>query len=275
VPIATGNLCERVLPKLTGKWKVADADPAADVPLLDSCKLIDTDAPQHMVRVSLSVLPVTAADAVRARKRTEQNFREDKVAAKVMDGDLGEGSWTLDPVAAAPQLGFRSGDRLIRLRGDSEAGSAYRSDRSSLAELRDMAKIIIELPNGLPPSNPVINAKHCAPGLAAAQKILGAPAVARRGGTVAGVSYCIWGSAYQTVMVRAGDSTSDQAAVFETYPNSLGSTAVKVGDQGWQDTDGHLTFRVGNTYVDVYTTRIGQEAAVLELGRAMAPSYRR
>lgn len=149
-PIATGNLCERILPKLTGKWKVASAGPSGAAPLKDSCRLIDIEAPQHMVRVSLSILPVDAAEAVRLRKETAELNRLSHVAAKLMDGGLGEGSWTLDPAAAAPELGFRTSERMVWLSGDGEYGADYRSDRSSLTELREMAKVITELPNGLP-----------------------------------------------------------------------------------------------------------------------------
>ncbi|MFF1820516.1 hypothetical protein ACFVWG_24645 [Kribbella sp. NPDC058245] len=273
-PVATGNLCERMLPKLAGTWKVTAALPSALAPMADSCKLTDTEAPQHMVRVSLSILPVSAAEAVRLRKVTEENFRSGHVAAKVMDGGLGEGSWTLDPVAAAPQLGFRTADRLVLIRGDSAYGSAYRSDRSTLAELRDMAKAITELPNGLPIAAPIVDPPHCAPGLAAAEKALGTKAVLRRGGTVDGTTYCQWGSATDTVLIRGGGSTSDQAGIFRQYP-APPAKAVKVGDLGWQETNGYVTYRVAKTYVDVFTTRDGQAPAVLELGRAMVVSYRR
>ncbi|TDD59300.1 hypothetical protein E1263_15385 [Kribbella antibiotica] len=273
--VATGNLCERMLPKLAGQWKVAPAGPSGAVPLTDSCRLIDTEAPQHMIRVSLSVLPVSAADAVRLRKQEEADNRRDHVATKLMDGDLGEGSWTLDPVAAAPQLGFRTGDRLVLLRGDTEYGASYRSDRSTLAELQEMAKVITELPNGLPTDPAAIDEPGCAPGAAAAAKILGAKAVIRRGGTMDGYLYCQWGSVTDTILVRGGGQGSDQAFTFADYPNSS-ARAVKVGDEGWLQTDGiYLAFRVGNAYVAGYTTRKNSGPALVELGRAMTPSYRR
>ncbi len=273
-PVATGNLCERIVPKLAGSWKVAAAGPSGAAPLTDSCRLIDTEAPQHMVRVSLSILPVDAAGAVRLRKQAKEENRLSRIAAKVMDGGLGEGSWTVDPAAAAPQLGFRTSDRMVWLSGDSEYGDAYRSERSTLAELQEMAKVITELPNGLPVSPAAIDDPRCAPGAAAAAKILGGKAVIRRSGTVEGFLYCQWGSAVDTVLIRGGGLSSDQGIHFRGYPNFT-ARAVKVGDAGWLQTDGiYLTFRVAETYIAAYTTRKNHGPALLELGRAMVPSYR-
>lgn len=274
-PVATGNLCERILPKLTGSWKVASAGPSGAAPLTDSCRLVDTETPLHMVRVSLSILPVNAAEAIRLRKQAEENNRLARVAAKVMDGGLGEGSWTVDPAAAAPQLGFRTGDHAVWLSGDSEYGADYRSDRSSLTELREMARVIAELPNGLPASPAAIDEPRCAPGAAVAAKILGGKPIIRRGGTVDGFLYCQWGSAGDTVLIRGGGLSSDQGIHFRDYPNFT-ARAVKVGDAGWLQTDGiYLTFRVGETYIAAYTTRKNNGPVLVELGRAMVPSYRR
>ncbi len=274
-PVATGNLCERILPKLTGKWKVADAAPSASVPLSDSCQLIDAEAPQHMVRVLLSVLPVTAEQAVRARNETETTFRKDEFVRKMVKDELGPGSWFVDPPVAAPQIGFRAGDRLVRLRGDTDVGSGFRSDRSTLAELREMAKVILNQPDVVPASQAFVDEPRCAPGGAAAGKALAAKALARRGGTANGLTYCQWASATNTVQVEGGDSSTSPGRWFRGFepPDPWPATAVKVGDQGWQQADGFLAFRVGNTYVDVYSSTKGSGPAVLELGRAMVPSY--
>jgi len=276
-PVATGNLCERILPKLTGKWKVTDAAPSTSVPLSDSCQLIDTEAPQHMVRVSLSVLPVTAEQAVRVRSETEKTFREGEFVRKMVKDELGPGSWFVDPPVAAPQIGFRAGDRLVRLRGDTDVGSGYRSDRSTLAELREMAKLILDQPGVVPTSQAFIDEPRCMPGAAAADKALATKAVARRGGTADGLTYCQWGSATNMVQVEGGDSSTTPGQWFQGFlpPDPWPAKAVKVGDQGWQQADGLLAFRVGQTYVRVYASAKGSGPAVLELGRAMAPSYRR
>jgi hypothetical protein len=63
-----GSLCERVLPTMRGSWKAEDGEAGrGGQPLSDSCWLIDGADAKHRIRISVSVLPMTAEDLAKVR----------------------------------------------------------------------------------------------------------------------------------------------------------------------------------------------------------------
>lgn len=265
-----GSPCERVRPTLTGTWKAEDA-PATLNPLSDSCWLTDSTNPNNRFRISVSVLPTTAKETAEIRLAEAAGLRGVYVAKQV-DGGVGSGSWAMNPAAGGPWLVFRSGERLVRVAQDTSG---------QLDAIQAVARTIISLPGGIPEAPAMVQRPECAPGTAAAEKVLGAKAAARRDALVDGFAHCLWGSTTRTAFTRAGGAASDQGLNF-TYAKDAGADswtgvrAVKVGAQGWQQSDGFTMYRVGkNTFVDVGAapTSAMRPAETLALARAILPAY--
>ncbi|WP_460661278.1 hypothetical protein [Kribbella swartbergensis] len=159
--------------------------------------MIDSADLTHGIRISVSVLPMSTAQAAEARKQDERQVATYSVA-KVVDGGLGPDSWAIDPAAAAPWITFRTGDRLIRV--------AAMWGGHGLEELKAVARTITTLPDGIPTAPAVIELPECARGTAAAEHILGTKAVVRRDAVVDGYLFCQWGSATRAVHIRSGAS---------------------------------------------------------------------
>ncbi|MER7245790.1 hypothetical protein [Kribbella sp. NPDC000426] len=268
-PAPTGNLCERLAPHLSGSWKAAEAGSRLNTPLADSCSLVNTTQQVHQVLVSLSAVPVTDAQFALSRKSDGEVISGLQYAAKVIDGGVGPGSWAVNPAAAAPWLVFRADNRQIKL--------LFQNDGSgTLAELRSMARTILALPGGLPTAPAIIAQPACARGTAAAERLLGEKAVLRRDTLTDGYVWCQWGSQTLTVAVRSGGLGSDPSMDFGDMKDAFYAHRVKVAAEGWQASNGPLTFRTAkNAYVELVTTPDVpvRPAALVALAQAIAPAY--
>lgn len=271
-PRPTATLCDRLQQGLDGRWKTGGAESDFEVPLADGCSLVSVAQPNDRVRVTVSAIAVTDAQFNEYRKNDGEYLRQVRYAAKIIDGGVGAGSWAVNPAAAAPWLVFRSGGRVIRLRMVNDGAG-------TLAELRSIAQTVVALPDGLPASPPQVVRPDCTRGTAAAERLLGGTAILRRDNIDDGHLACQWGSATRSVLVRSGETGSSSALDFG-YMKDAGSSGiarpVRVGAEGWQQTDGQLTFRtVQGTYVEVWTSPISQSFAawILAVARAIAPAY--
>lgn len=267
-PTATGSLCERLAPRLTG-WKAAETASSLIVPLGDGCSLVDAAEDRHRVRVTLSAIPVTDAQFAEFRKSDAEQITELGYAAKVIDGGIGPGSWAVDPAAAASWLVFRAGNRPIKLRVENDGSG-------TLDELRSIAQTILDLPGGLPTAQSIIARPECARGTAAAERLLGGRAVLRRDTLTDGYLSCQWGSATRSVAVRSGGLGSDPALDFGYVRGGFHSHRVNVGVEGWQQTDGELAFRTAkDAYIELVATpgTTLRPGPVVALAQAIAPAY--
>lgn len=267
-PAPAGNLCERLAPRLTG-WKAAEAESRLTAPLADNCSLVDTTQEFHRVWVALSAIPVTDAQFAQSRKGDTEWVTGMQYAAKVIDGEVGPGSWAVDPAAAAPWLVFRAGNRPVELRMVNDGSG-------TLDELRSIAQTIVGLPGGLPTAPAIIAQPECARGTAAAERLLGEKAVLRRDTLTDGYLWCQWGSATRSVAVRSGGLGSDPALDFGYVKGGFTSHRVNVGAEGWQQTDGELAFRTTkDAYVELVATPDSTLNAglLVALAQAIAPAY--
>lgn len=264
-PAPTGNLCERIQPKLTGTWTISGPEPRLYAPLSDACMLTDTAQKAHQIQLALSSVPVTDAQAAVLRRSDEASVAG-WYAAKVIDGGAGTGSWALNPAAAAPWLVVRVGGRLIRLRMVNDGAG-------TLDELRSIARTITTLPGELPPAPAMITRPECSRGTPAAERVLGSKVVLERDALVDGQLTCQWGSATRSVVVRP-------SSLLEFNDLKAGASAglahrATVGAEGWQS-DGVLIFRTANgTYAEVTGTpgTTLRTASILALAQAIAPTY--
>ncbi|WP_433159804.1 hypothetical protein [Kribbella sp. CA-247076] len=271
-PTSTSDLCERVLPTLAGDWK-AEFRTAFYAPPADGCRLIDGAQPGHAIRVSVSILPVSVAEAAAVRRLDEAQLGTDTVA-KIIDGGLGADSWAWNPAAAAPRLAFRTGDRLVRV-----AAEDFRED--GLNELKAIARAIAALPGGIPAPQPVVERPECARGTAAAESLLGSKAVVRRDAVVDGHLFCQWGTPTRVVQTSSGGIGSDEYLTFTALRDAGGSQLnitrrVAIGAEGWQQTDGPLAFRTPQeTFVSIRVAPFSTMRAipVAALARAIEPAY--
>ncbi|MFF0271659.1 hypothetical protein [Kribbella sp. NPDC004536] len=270
-PTPTGNLCERVRPTLPGNWTTEDGEPGVAAPLSDVCTLVDRDQAAHRIRVLLSILPVTDTQAAKLRKDDEASAAAGNYAAKVSDGGLGNGSWALDPAAAAPWVVFRTGGRQVRL-------SVANAGAGTMDELRSIARSIMALAGGLPAAPAMITRPECAGGTAAAERILGTKSVLRRDALVDKHLSCRWASAMRSVATYAGgDSRIDFGYIKDGATGGQPwAHRVTVGVEGWQQDDGFLIFR---SRTDQYVTVVSlpyqemRPVPIVMLARAIAPAY--
>jgi hypothetical protein len=265
-------LCERVRPTLTGSWKAEDAQPTLK-PLSDSCWLTDSTDSNNRFRISVSVLPVTAKDATEIRKTEELLMREALYAVKPVDGGIGPDSWAVNPAAVGPWLVFRSGERMVRVAQNT-------SGKGQLDAIRAVVRTINTLPGGIPAAPAVVQRTECALGTATAEKLLGTKVRSRRDTVVDGFAQCLWGSTTRTAFTHAGRTGSDPALDFTSVRDAatapeIGVRPVTVGAEGWQQSDGFTSYRVGkDTFVSVGAAQSSMRpAATLALARAMLPAY--
>lgn len=267
-PTPAGNLCERLAPHLTG-WKAAEAGSRLTAPLADNCSLVDTTQELHRVWVGLSAIPVTDAQFAQSRKGDIEWVKGMQYAAEVIDGEVGPGSWAVNPAAAAPWLVFRAGNRPVELRMVNDGSG-------TLDELRSIAETIVGLPGGLPAAPTIIAQPECARGTAAAERLLGEKAILRRDTLTDGYLWCQWGSATRSVAVRSGGLGSDPALDFGYVKGGFTSHRVNVGAEGWQQADGQLGFRTAKgAYIELLATpdSILRPALLVALAQAIAPAY--
>ncbi|GAA1157539.1 hypothetical protein GCM10009630_64600 [Kribbella jejuensis] len=266
-----GNLCERERPQLPGNWTTEDGEYRPAAPLSDGCTLVDSAQPAHRIRVLVSILKVTDAQAAKFRKDDEESAAAGGYAAKVSDGGLGDGSWALDPAAAAPWLVFRIDGRQIRL-------SVENAGAGTLDELRSIARSITTLPGGLPTAPSMVVRPECARGTAAAERSLGTKSVLRRDALVDKHLSCRWASATRSVATfPGGDSRIDFGYIKDAATDGLPwAHRVTVGAEAWQQDDGYLVFR---SSTDQYVTVVSlpyqemRPIPIVMLARAIAPAY--
>ncbi|WP_427891407.1 hypothetical protein ACQHIV_03025 [Kribbella sp. GL6] len=268
-PTPTGNLCERVRLTLPGTWTTEAAEYRPAAPLSEGCTLVDPAQAAHRIRVLVSILPVTAAQAARFRKADEVSTAAGGYAAKVGDGGMGDGSWALNPAAAAPWLVFRADGRQVRL-------TVENSGAGTMHELLSIAHAVTSLAGGLPAGHPTVVRPECTPGTVAAERILGTKAVLRRDALVDNHLTCEWGSATRTVAAFMGaDSATDFGLIKQAATGGL-AHRVTVGAEGWQQDDGYLIFRTSR---DAYVTVVSlpwdemRPKPIVEFARAIAPAY--
>ncbi len=266
-PIPTGNLCERIQPRLTGTWTIGPPEPRLYAPLSDVCLLTDAAQKARQIQIALSATPVTDAQSA-ALRRSDEATVAGWYAAKVIDGGAGTGSWALNPAAAAPWLVVRSGGRLIRLRMVNDGAG-------TLDELRSIARTIAELPGELPSTQAMITRPECNRGAAAAERVLGSRIVLERDALVDGRLTCQWGSAARSAVARP--SSMLMFGEVKDGASAGLSHRVNVAAEGWQQPNGVLVFRTKNgTYVEVTGTPGStlRTASILALAQAIAPAYR-
>jgi hypothetical protein len=270
-PTPTGDVCERVRPQLTGNWTTERGESKPAAPLSDGCSLVDPAQQSHRIRVLVSILPVTDAQAARFRKADEASVAAGGYAAKVSDGGMGTGSWALDPAAAVPWLVFRTDGRQVRL-------SVENAGAGTMDELRSIARSIAALAGSLPTAPAVILRPECGRGTTAAERILGTKAILRRDALVGTDLSCLWGSADRSVAAFAGsESAIDFGQIKDAATDGVSwAHRVTVGSEGWQQDNGFLTFRTSkDKYVTVLSLPFDEmwPAPIVEAARAIAPAY--
>ncbi|MFD7160961.1 hypothetical protein ACFV9C_40700 [Kribbella sp. NPDC059898] len=273
-PTPTGNLCDRIRPTLPGNWTTKAGESWPTAPLSDLCNLVAPAQSTHQIQVLVSILPVTAAQAARYRKFDEIQTADRSYAAKVTDGGMGDGSWALNPAAAAPWLVFRTGNRQVRLRAAPDGAA-------TMDELLSVAHAITAVPGGLPVAKARIVRPQCERGTAAAEHVIGGAAVARRDTLVDGHLWCEWGNETASVWAIAGDRGSDEAIDFHLVQTAGADPAVQnhrvtVGAEGWQQDDGYLVFRTARGQFVIVSSAPYAEmkpVPIVMLARAIAPAY--
>jgi hypothetical protein len=258
-----GSPCERVLPTMRGSWKAERGETArGGQPLSDTCWLTDAADAKHRIRISVSVLPMTAEDLAKVRDT-------DSFYMPVVDGEVGKGSWATSSTDDARVM-ISSSERLVRV--VTTVGWT-----EGLAEARAVAKTVDGLPGGVPAAQAVIRRPECDRGTAAAEKLLGMPARARRDSVSDGRVRCLWGTTRGTAFAEAGGIRSAPGEEFSWIKtlDPIQAKQVKIGAEGRQTAE-VVTYRVGkDTYVSVgagpfLTT---DPAAVRALALAMLPVY--
>jgi hypothetical protein len=266
-----GSLCDRVRPSLAGTWTSAPAEPSRNlIPVSDNCWLTDAADAKNQIRISVSVLPISADDA--AAIRQSEDFYPTDVAS--VDGGIGTGSWAVDSAYGAT-LVFSSGEHQVRLK-------RWTPRKGQLDEFRGIARTINELPGVLPDRPALQSRPECDAGTPAAEKLLGASAVVRRDTMANGLVRCVWGSARATAFAEAGRGPGSKVGKEFTEVKTDAPTQVapkivrvKVGAEGWEHANG-ISYRIGKgTYVTVGAVPLysAQPTILLTLARAMLPTY--
>jgi hypothetical protein len=270
-----GNICDRVRPTLPGEWKIEVQQPLVN-PIADSCWLTSTTDPKDKYRIAVGVLPLTKQDIADLRKSAERRMKEDRYVAKAVDAGIGENSWSVNPALEGPWLFFFSGGRMVRV-----AQETY--GPGQLAAITAVAKTINALPGGLPATPKIVGRPECERGTAAAEKVLGGKALARRDALIDGEVMCQWGSPRAGVAVAAGGPASEPATEFRIIKSISTNPVpearrVDVGQEGWQHDSGYLVYRIGkDRFVTILPSLLAGKpsAAIVALGKAMIPVYGR
>ncbi|TWD81180.1 hypothetical protein FB561_2284 [Kribbella amoyensis] len=273
-PLPAGSLCDRVRPTLAGDWKAED-QPPGPFPLSDVCQLTNFADPNNRYKISVTVLPVSAADAAEFRKVEERGLK-DRFVVEPVDGAVGQDSWSVNPAASGPWLVFRTGGRLVRVRQNV-------SGEGQLEAVEAVAQTIDSLPGGIPAAQAIQRRPECDRGTAAAERLLEAKASARRDTLVNGFVTCRWGSQRRAASTEGGGPASEAWLGFTNLKDAGDDSRswvrrVAVGKEGWQQDDGFLAYKITeNAYVNAagYPPLTTKSAKVLDLARAIAPAYRR
>ncbi|ONI75532.1 hypothetical protein BWI15_06700 [Kribbella sp. ALI-6-A] len=268
-------MCERVRPTLPGDWKIEVQRPTIS-PIADSCWLTSTTDPKNQYRIAVGVLPLTRQDIADFRRNAERSMKEEGYAAKAVDAGIGENSWSVNPAVLGPWLVFFNGGRMVRVAQESYGPG-------QLAAITAVAKTINTLPGGLPAAPKIVGRPECERATAAAEKVLGGKALARRDAVVYGKVTCQWGSARAGVVVLAGGPASEAATNFSIVKSTSTNPTpdarrVDVGQEAWQHDGGDLVYRIRKdlfVYITSVTLSAKKSAAIVALGKAVIPIYDR
>jgi hypothetical protein len=244
-------------------------------PIADSCWLTSTTDPKNRYRIAVGVLPLTKQDIAAFRADAERGMKQRRYAAKAVDAGIGENSWSVNPAVEGPWLFFFNGGRMVRVAQESYGPG-------QLAAITAVAKTINSLPGGIPAAPEVVGRPECERATAAAEKVLGGKALARRDAVVDGKVMCQWGSPRAGAVVLAGGPASEAATNFSVMKSTSTNPTpearrVDVGQEGWQHDSGYLVYRIGkDLFVNIIpSTTAGKRSAIVALGKAAVPIYDR
>ena len=230
------TLCVRMDPTLvqtTLAVPVANIQPKApppefDIPTYDVCQFALSASPNGPVlRVGVSVLPATPATLAATQKAYAAHPREPAKPAKIGQGGYGTSTF----------LVFLSGGKLYKLSGP----------QATLAKYVVLGQEVVLQAPGLPDADRLITRPDCDRATAAAEKVLGAPAMARRDGqTLVGDLVCGWLTSTSVISTSARREP-DAKALMAPIRKATTSQSIPLGDEGYVDTaTGRTTIRVGD-----------------------------
>lgn len=230
------TLCVRMDPTLvqtTLAVPVANIQPKApppefDIPTYDVCQFALSASPNGPVlRVGVSVLPATQATLAATQKAYAAHPREPAKPAKIGQGGYGTSTF----------LVFLSGGKLYKLSGP----------QATLAKYVVLGREVVLQAPGLPDADRLITRTDCDRATAAAEKVLGAPAMARRDGqTLVGDLVCGWMTSTSVISTSARREP-DAKALMAPIRKAATSQSIPFGDEGYVDTaTGRTTIRVGD-----------------------------
>jgi hypothetical protein len=262
------TLCVRMDPTLvqtTLAVPVANIQPKApppefDIPTYDVCQFALSAGPNGPVlRVGVSVLPATPAMLAATQKAYAAHPREPAKPVKIGRGGYGTSTF----------LVFLSAGRMYKLSGP----------QATLAKYVALGQEVVRQAAGLADADPLITRPECDRGTAAAEKVMGAPAMARRDGqTLAGDPVCGWLTS-TSVISTSVRRERDAKALMAPIRKLATSQSIPLGDEGYVDTaTGRTTIRVGDDkIVDLVPlpARAINPDLMTQFALAMSPLYTR
>ncbi|TDO57548.1 hypothetical protein EV651_111278 [Kribbella sp. VKM Ac-2571] len=262
------TLCVRMDPtfvQTTLAVPVANIQPKAPpaelgIPTYDVCQFALSASPNGPVlRVGVSVLPATKAMLAATQKAYAAHPREPALPAKVGQGGYGTSTF----------LVFLLGGKMYKLSGP----------QATLAKYVALGQEVVRQAPGLPDAERLITRPECDRGTAAAEKVLGAPAMARRDGqTLLGDPVCGWMTSTSVVSTSVRRER-DAKALMAPIRKLATSQSIPLGDEGYVDTaTGRTTIRVGDDkIVDLVPlpARAINPDLMTQFALAMSPVYTR
>ncbi|TDW90283.1 hypothetical protein EV137_4096 [Kribbella pratensis] len=262
------TLCVRMDPTLvqtTLAVPVANIQPKApppefDIPTYDVCQFALSAGPNGPVlRVGVSVLPATPAMLAATQKAYAAHPREPAKPVKIGRGGYGTSTF----------LVFLSAGRMYKLSGP----------QATLAKYVVLGQEVVRQAAGLADADRLITRPECDRGTAAAEKVMGAPAMARRDGqTLVGDPVCGWLTS-TSVISTSVRRERDAKALMAPIRKLATSQSIPLGDEGYVDTaTGRTTIRVGDDkLVDLVPlpARAINPDLMTQFALAMSPLYTR
>lgn len=230
------------------------------VPTYDVCQFTLGSGPKASVlRVGVSVLPATAATLTATQKAYAAHPREPAKPAKLGQGGFGTGTFVV----------FLLDGKLYKLTGP----------QATLAKYVALGQEVVRQAPGLEEPERLITRSDCDRGSRAAEKVMGAPPVARRDGeTLVGDLVCGWigpAGALSTSVRREPDAEALMAPIRKAPT----SQSIPLGDEAYVDTaTGRTTIRVGDDkLVDLVPVpeRAVDPDLMTQFALAMSPLYTR
>jgi hypothetical protein len=262
------TLCVRMDPTLvqtTLAVPAANIQPKAppaefDIPTYDVCQFALSPSPNGPVlRVGVSVLPATQAMLAATQKAYAAHPREPAKPVKIGQGGYGTSTF----------LVFLLGGKLYKLSGP----------QATLAKYVALGQEVVRQAPGLPDAERLITRPECDRATAAAEKVMGAPAMARRDGqTLVGDLVCGWMTS-TSVLSTSVRREPDAKALMAPIRKAATSQSIPLGDEGYVDTaTGRTTIRVGDDkivdLVPLPARKINPDL-MTQFALAIAPRYTR